>query len=105
MVTTNRNAVSIFFPDDLRRISNKERPFAAEAVSRSLCKLKPDAAIRCSAWTALDVAKKQENRDKMFALKAKGPENISVARDNIDAEMIFLNTDYIFDRQGRLPWF
>ena len=50
-----------------------------EAVSQVLSEFRPDAVIHCSAWTAVDAAEEEENREKVFALNVAGPENLAKA--------------------------
>ena len=75
-----------------------------EAVAQTLSQLHPDAVIHCSAWTAVDAAEKPENRDKVFALNVRGPENIAEACSSIGAKMLYLSTDYVYGGKGTRPW-
>ena len=40
----------------------------AESVQAVLKKVQPDAVIHCAAWTAVDAAEDEENREKVFSL-------------------------------------
>ena len=75
-----------------------------EAVLDALSALRPDVVFHCSAWTAVDAAEDEENWEKVFALNAKGPENIAVACKAVNAKMVYLSTDYVFDGKGTRPW-
>ena len=75
-----------------------------EAVSELLSELRPDAVVHCSAWTAVDAAEEPENREKVFALNVRGPENIAAACKAVGAKMLYLSTDYVFDGKGARPW-
>lgn len=74
------------------------------AVKAALAEIKPDAVVHCSAWTAVDAAEEPENYEKVKALNVSGPENIAKACKAIDAKMVYLSTDYVFDGQGTEPW-
>ena len=76
----------------------------AAAVSKCIGDVKPDAVIHCAAWTAVDAAEDEENREKVFAINEKGTENIAKAAAAIDAKMMYISTDYVFDGQGETPW-
>lgn len=65
---------------------------------------KPDVVVHCAAWTAVDAAEDVENREKVFAVNSRGTENIAKACKRIDAKMIYISTDYVFDGQGETPW-
>ena len=65
---------------------------------------KPEAVIHCAAWTAVDLAEDEENKEKVFAINAKGTEYIATACAKINAKMIYISTDYVFDGQGTEPF-
>ena len=75
-----------------------------EAVIRTIEDIKPDAIIHCAAWTAVDAAEDEENRPKVHAINAVGTQNIADAANVVDAKMLYLSTDYVFDGQGTKPW-
>ena len=74
------------------------------AVSKIIEEIKPDAVIHCAAWTAVDAAEDEENRPKVFAINAKGTEYIAKAAKSVDAKMLYISTDYVFDGKGTRPW-
>lgn len=76
----------------------------ADAVKRTIEELKPDAIIHCAAWTNVDGAEAAENREKVHQINAVGTENIAKAAKAVDAKMIYISTDYVFDGQGERPW-
>ena len=76
----------------------------AEAVMRTISAVRPDAVIHCSAWTAVDAAEDAENRERVFSLNAKGPENIAAACNANHCKLVHISTDYVFDGQGTEPW-
>ena len=63
----------------------------------------PDVIIHCAAWTAVDAAE-EENRAKVQLINAQGTKNIAEAAKVIDAKMVYISTDYVFDGQGERPW-
>lgn len=75
-----------------------------ELVLRTVEERKPDAVMHCAAWTAVDAAEEEENRDKVWQVNVKGTENISLACKKRDIPMLYLSTDYVFDGQGEEPW-
>lgn len=64
----------------------------------------PDAIIHCAAWTAVDAAEDEENKSKVDAINHLGTKYIAEAAKSIDAKMIYISTDYVFDGQGERPW-
>ena len=74
------------------------------AVSKTIEKLKPDVIIHCAAWTNVDGAEAPENREKVHQINASGTENIAKAARAVDAKMVYISTDYVFDGQGERPW-
>lgn len=76
----------------------------AEAVFNAINDIKPDAVIHCAAWTAVDAAEDEENKSKVKAINENGPLNLAKACKAVDAKMINISTDYVFDGQGVTPW-
>lgn len=64
----------------------------------------PDAVIHCAAWTAVDAAEDEENRDKVHLVNATGTENIAKVCKELNIKMMYISTDYVFDGQGTEPW-
>ena len=58
--------------------------------------VKPDAVIHCAAWTAVDAAEEEENREKVHRINALGTQYIAEAAKAADAKMIYISTDYVF---------
>lgn len=74
------------------------------AVSTKIEDIRPDVIIHCAAWTNVDGAEAPENREKVHAINAVGTENIARAAKAVDAKMVYISTDYVFDGQGERPW-
>lgn len=75
-----------------------------EAVHRVIGELRPDAVIHCAAWTAVDAAEAEENRETVDRINHLGTQYIAEAVKAVDAKMIYLSTDYVFDGKGTRPW-
>lgn len=75
-----------------------------EAVIKTITEIKPDAIIHCAAWTAVDAAEDEENRLKVDAINHLGTKYIADAAKAVNAKMLYLSTDYVFDGQGDRPW-
>lgn len=76
----------------------------ANAVRETLLEIKPDAVVHCAAWTAVDAAEDEENKEKVRAINALGTENIAKVCKELDCKMVYISTDYVFDGQGEKPW-
>lgn len=75
-----------------------------EAVKTVISEIKPDVIIHCAAWTAVDAAEDEENREKVHSINALGTGYIAEAAKSIDCKMLYLSTDYVFDGKGDRPW-
>jgi dTDP-4-dehydrorhamnose reductase len=75
-----------------------------EAVQNTVAGIHPDAIIHCAAWTAVDAAEDEENRVKVDAINHLGTQYIAEAAKAIDAKMVYISTDYVFDGKGTRPW-
>lgn len=63
---------------------------------------KPDVIINCAAHTAVDLCEQQW--DSAYKINAIGPRNLSIAASDIDAKLIHVSTDYVFDGNGTRPY-
>lgn len=75
-----------------------------EAVAETIKRIHPDAIIHCAAWTAVDAAEDEENKAKVDAINHLGTQYIAEAARAVDAKMVYISTDYVFDGQGDRPW-
>ena len=74
------------------------------AVEKIVKDIHPDVIIHCAAWTAVDAAEEESNKDKVHAINALGTRYIAEAARAVDAKMVYISTDYVFDGQGERPW-
>ena len=75
-----------------------------QLVKRTIEELKPDVIIHCAAWTAVDAAEDPVNQEKVHKINAEGTAYIAEAAKAVDAKMVYISTDYVFDGQGERPW-
>ena len=75
-----------------------------EKVKKVIEEYKPDAVVHCAAWTAVDMAEDDDKVEKVRAINAYGTKYIAEACKNIDAKMVYISTDYVFDGQGTDSW-
>ena len=73
-------------------------------VNKVIDEIRPEAVIHCAAWTAVDAAEDIENQNKVYSINVTGTRNIAEACNRIDAKLLYLSTDYVFDGQGDSPW-
>ncbi len=76
----------------------------AEAVRKVLMEVKPDVIVHCAAWTAVDMAEDDDKVAKVRAINAGGTQNIATVAKDLDAKMVYISTDYVFNGQGTEPW-
>ncbi len=58
----------------------------------------PDVVVHCAAYTAVDKA--EDDKEKCYAINVDGTRNIAEACKKIDAKMVYISTDYVFDGEG-----
>lgn len=80
-----------FLPTDVKELDITD----ATAVAAMIGKYKPDAVIHCAAWTQVDAA--EEKIDLAYKINAIGTQNIAMACREVDAAMVYISTDYVFD--------
>ena len=74
------------------------------AVEKVIIEIHPDVIVHCAAWTAVDMAEDDDKVAKVRAINAGGTQNIANVAKAIDAKMVYISTDYVFDGQGTEPW-
>ncbi|MBR0513651.1 MAG: dTDP-4-dehydrorhamnose reductase [Clostridia bacterium] len=75
-----------------------------EAVLRTITEVKPDAIIHCAAWTAVDAAEDEDKQELVHRINAEGTRYMAEAAKAVDAKMLYISTDYVFDGKGERPW-
>ncbi len=73
-----------------------------KAVNDYILKLKPDCVIHCAAYTAVDRA--EDESEICYKVNVCGTENIAKACKKVNAKMIYISTDYVFDGKGNTPF-
>lgn len=73
-----------------------------EAVLALVRKTRPDVIINCAAHTNVDACEKEW--DAAYRINAIGPRNLSIAATEVDAKMIHVSTDYVFEGNGTRPY-
>lgn len=76
----------------------------AGSVDAFISSAKPDAVIHCAAWTAVDAAEDEENRDTVYRVNADGTKNIATVCKKLGCKMMYISTDYVFNGQGTEAW-
>ena len=74
------------------------------AVTRVLSEVKPDVIVHCAAWTAVDLAEEESKKELVHKINAVGTANIASCAKALDAKMVYISTDYVFNGQGETPW-
>ncbi len=71
-------------------------------VMASLMKLMPDYIINCAAYTNVDLA--ESEKDKADGVNHAGAKNLADAAKEINARLIHISTDYVFDGTKKTPY-
>ena len=66
-----------------------------EATHKFITNYIPDVVVHCSAYTAVDKA--EDELELCYLVNAVGTENIAGICKEIDAKMLYISTDYVFD--------
>jgi dTDP-4-dehydrorhamnose reductase len=56
---------------------------------------RPDVVINCAAWTDVDGA--EEAEEAAFAINGSGAGHVAAAAEEIEARILHVSTDYVFD--------
>ena len=75
-----------------------------DQVQAVLQEYRPEAVIHCAAWTDVDGAERQENREQALQVNAGGTEVLARACGALGCKLAYVSTDYVFDGSGKRPW-
>ena len=67
----------------------------SETVMKIVTEFHPDVIFHCAAWTAVDKAENME--DETYQVNVIGTKNVVEAAKAVDANIVYLSTDYVFD--------
>ncbi len=73
-----------------------------DSVEKIFEETKVDAVVHCAAYTSVDAA--EDNKGLCMKVNVEGTKNIAKACKKIDAKMIYISTDYVFNGEGEKPW-
>ena len=73
-----------------------------DAVLKMVREEQPDVIINCAAHTAVELCESQE--DLAYRINAIGARNLSIAAAQVDAKLIQVSTDYVFDGNATRPY-
>ena len=62
----------------------------------------PDLIINAAAHTAVDLC--ESDKENAYAINANGPKYLAMAAKEIDAELVHVSTDYVFDGTSSRPY-
>ena len=75
-----------------------------DAVFAVIEEIRPDVIVHCAAWTNVDGAEDPEKKAIVHKINVEGTKNMAEAAKAVDAKIVYLSTDYVFDGQGERPW-
>lgn len=73
-----------------------------QAVMRTVNEFQPDYIINAAAHTAVDRA--EQEVELSYAINRDGPCNLAEAAQQVDAVLLHISTDYVFDGEGERPY-
>jgi dTDP-4-dehydrorhamnose reductase len=74
----------------------------AVAIKKVFEDLKPTIVLNAAAWTAVD--DEEEHEAEALSVNAQGPANLASSSALINARLIHISTDYVFDGQANIPY-
>lgn len=73
-------------------------------IKKVITEIKPAVVIHCAAWNSVDRAEDKNKVDWVRSTNVSGTQSIADACAQIDAKMVYISTDYVFDGSGDEPW-
>lgn len=71
-------------------------------IQRTFQDLKPEIVVHTAAHTKVDLAESEP--DEAFRINAYGTRNIAVASEAVQAKLVYISTDYVFDGTATQPY-
>ncbi|MCT2534648.1 dTDP-4-dehydrorhamnose reductase [Aquibacillus koreensis] len=65
-------------------------------------KANPDVIIHCAAYTAVDKA--EDDKETCWDVNVLGTKFIAIAANKVNAKLMYISTDYVFDGKGESPF-
>lgn len=75
-----------------------------DAVMKTVEEIHPDVIVHCAAWTAVDAAEDEDKKPLVQKINVDGTQNLADAAKAVDAKMVYISTDYVFNGLGTEPW-
>lgn len=73
-----------------------------EQVNKIILDYKPNYIFHCAAYTAVDQA--EEDRGMCYLVNVEGTRNIAAAAHEVNAKVIYISTDYVFNGEQSEPY-
>lgn len=72
------------------------------AVNNTIKRVKPDIIINCATMTAVDLCESEQ--ENAYRVNSQGAKYLAQAAAQIDAKLIQVSTDYVFDGKKKEPY-
>jgi dTDP-4-dehydrorhamnose reductase len=73
-----------------------------DAVLQAIISNRPTVVVHAAAWTAVDAC--EADPDRAFRVNALGARNVAEGAALVDAHLVHLSTDYVFDGTASRPY-
>ncbi|WP_285164731.1 dTDP-4-dehydrorhamnose reductase [Shewanella goraebulensis] len=74
----------------------------SDEVDEVITSFNPDVVVNAAAYTRVDLA--ENNSAQSFLVNEQGVKNLAKACQNINAQLIHISTDYVYDGTGNKPY-
>lgn len=71
-------------------------------IKKTIIDYNPEVVIHCAAYTAVDKA--EDEQELCYGVNVLGTRYIAKACKLVDAKMVYISTDYVFDGEGEKPF-
>ena len=73
-----------------------------DSTMSAICSVEPDIIVHSGAWTAVDAC--EADKTQAFRVNALGTRHVANAARIVDAHVVYLSTDYVFDGMSAEPY-
>lgn len=73
-------------------------------IDRVLSAIRPDAIVHCAAWTDVDRAEDEKNREQVRKINVDATGFLTDKAKKLGCKFVYISTDYVFSGEGTTPW-
>ena len=92
----------IFHEHELIPMNHKDGDITKLEIIQTIEKYSPDLVVHSAAYTDVDGC--ENDPDRAYRVNALGTRNVVLGAQRVNAEVVYISTDYVFDGEKGIPY-